>query len=157
MSSHIFFFTIRFKINIEKSSVIISVLIHQCKIHAVWQVHRHCYIFGLIRGEIDSWIWVGIKYGIYNKYLPVNWAMPSKNSNILYTWHTLLGCSLLQDYERQQVIRNRFRGIHACAGIFKQSMGTRNRVGIGLLYRSARLHRLAELIPWNWFLGSFKV
>ncbi len=34
------------------------------------------------------------------------------------------------------------------AGIFKQSMGVRNRVGIGLSYRSARLHRLAEL-----FLG----
>jgi hypothetical protein len=43
------------------------------------------------------------------------------------------------------------------AGIFKQSMGARNRVGIGLLYRPARLHRLAETIPWNRFLGSFKV
>jgi hypothetical protein len=38
-----------------------------------------------------------------------------------------------------------------CAGIFKQSMGARNR---GLSYR---LHRLAELIPWNRFLGSVKV
>ncbi len=35
-----------------------------------------------------------------------------------------------------------------CAGIFKQNMGTRNRVGIGLSNRpAARLHRLAELIP----------
>jgi hypothetical protein len=33
-------------------------------------------------------------------------------------------------------------------------MGTRNRVGIGLSYRHARLHRLAEFIPWNRFLGS---
>jgi hypothetical protein len=33
------------------------------------------------------------------------------------------------------------------AGIFIQSMGARNRVGIGLSYRPARLHRLAELIP----------
>jgi hypothetical protein len=40
------------------------------------------------------------------------------------------------------------------AGIFKQS---RNRVGIGLSYRPARLHRLAELVPWNRFLGSIKV
>ena len=32
------------------------------------------------------------------------------------------------------------------AGIFKQS---RNLVGIGLSYRPARLHRLAESIPWN--------
>jgi hypothetical protein len=35
------------------------------------------------------------------------------------------------------------------AGIFKKSMGARHRVGIGLLYWPARLHRLAEFIPWN--------
>ncbi len=40
------------------------------------------------------------------------------------------------------------------AGIFKQSKGARNQVGIGLLYRPARLHMLAEFIPWNPFLGS---
>jgi hypothetical protein len=28
-------------------------------------------------------------------------------------------------------------------------MGARNRVGIGLSYRPARLHRLTELVPWN--------
>jgi hypothetical protein len=33
------------------------------------------------------------------------------------------------------------------AEIFKQSMGAWNRVGIGISYRPARLHRLAELIP----------
>jgi hypothetical protein len=43
------------------------------------------------------------------------------------------------------------------AGIFRQSMGARNQVGIGLLYRPARLHSLAEPIPWNRFLGSIKV
>ncbi len=43
------------------------------------------------------------------------------------------------------------------AGIFKQSMGARNRVGLGFSYRPARLHRLAELIPWNRFLGSLTV
>ncbi len=42
------------------------------------------------------------------------------------------------------------------AGIFKQSMGARNRVGIGLSYHPARLHRLAESIPWNRFLGILK-
>ncbi len=31
------------------------------------------------------------------------------------------------------------------AGIFKQSMGSRNQVGIGLSYRPARLHRLAGI------------
>jgi hypothetical protein len=34
-----------------------------------------------------------------------------------------------------------------CAGILEQSMGAKNRVGIGLLYRPAWLHRLAESIP----------
>jgi hypothetical protein len=35
-------------------------------------------------------------------------------------------------------------------------MGARTRVGIGLSHRPARLHRLAELVPWNRFLGSIK-
>jgi hypothetical protein len=36
--------------------------------------------------------------------------------------------------------------------------GARNRVGIGLSnHRPAGLHRLAELIPWDRFLGSLKV
>jgi hypothetical protein len=43
------------------------------------------------------------------------------------------------------------------AGIFKKSMGARHRVGIGLSYRPAMLHRLAELMPWHRFLGSIKV
>jgi hypothetical protein len=40
------------------------------------------------------------------------------------------------------------------AGISKQSMGARNRAGIGLSYRPTRLHRLAEFIPLNRFLSS---
>ncbi len=43
------------------------------------------------------------------------------------------------------------------AGIFKISMGARHRVGIGLSYRPARLHRLAELMSLNRFLGSINV
>jgi hypothetical protein len=43
------------------------------------------------------------------------------------------------------------------AGIFKQSMGSWNRVGIVLPYRPARLHSLAELVPWNRFLGFLKI
>jgi hypothetical protein len=34
--------------------------------------------------------------------------------------------------------------------------GARKRVGIGLSYRPARLHRLAKSTPWSRFLGSFK-
>ncbi len=47
-----------------------------------------------------------------------------------------------------------FSYVHLCAGIFKQSM---NRAGIGFSYRSARLHSLAALVPWNRFLDSLKV
>ncbi len=43
------------------------------------------------------------------------------------------------------------------AGIFKKSMGARNRGGIGLSYRPARLHRLAEFIPWNQFRGPIRL
>jgi hypothetical protein len=43
------------------------------------------------------------------------------------------------------------------AGIFKESMGARNRGGRGLSYRPARLHRLAEFIPWNRFRGPIHV
>jgi hypothetical protein len=41
-----------------------------------------------------------------------------------------------------------------CAGILEQSMGARNRVGLGLSYRPARI---PESIPWNPFLGSLKI
>jgi hypothetical protein len=47
--------------------------------------------------------------------------------------------------------------IYSRVKIFKQSMGTRNRVVMRLLYLPARLHRLAEFIPWNRFLGSINV
>ncbi len=39
------------------------------------------------------------------------------------------------------------------AGLFKKSMGAKNRGGIGLSYRPARLHRLAEFIHQNQFRG----
>ncbi len=45
---------------------------------------------------------------------------------------------------------------HSSAGIFKQFMGARNRVGIELLYRPARLFSLAELVSWNRFLAPSK-
>jgi hypothetical protein len=43
------------------------------------------------------------------------------------------------------------------AGIVKQSMGARNRVGIGLSYRLARLHCLPVMVPWNRFLRTLEV
>ncbi len=40
-----------------------------------------------------------------------------------------------------------------------ESMWARNRIGMGLSYRPARLHSLAELIPWNrfWTPKKFKI
>jgi hypothetical protein len=43
------------------------------------------------------------------------------------------------------------------AGIFKKSMGAKHRGGIGFSYRPARLHRLAEFIPWNQFRGPINI
>ncbi len=46
--------------------------------------------------------------------------------------------------------------VEYCAGIIEPSMRARNRIGIGLSYRPARLHRLTKLIPWHRILGSLK-
>jgi hypothetical protein len=45
----------------------------------------------------------------------------------------------------------------ARAGIFKKSVGARHRGGIGFSYRPARLHRLAEFIPWNRCRGPIDI
>jgi hypothetical protein len=60
------------------------------------------------------------------------------------------------DYPANRRFIGDFRGLDLRAGIFKQSMGARNRVGIGLSYQPARLHRLEELLSWNRILGSLK-
>jgi hypothetical protein len=44
----------------------------------------------------------------------------------------------------------------SCAGIFKQSMGARNKVGLWLSYRPARLHNLAEIGFLESILGHRK-
>ncbi len=49
------------------------------------------------------------------------------------------------------------RPLLSWAGIFKKSMAARNRGGIGLPYRPARLHRLADSNPRNRFLVSLNV
>jgi hypothetical protein len=45
----------------------------------------------------------------------------------------------------------------ARAGIFKKSMGAKHRGGIGFSYRPAMLHRLAEFIPWNQCQGPINI
>jgi hypothetical protein len=68
-------------------------------------------------------------------------------------------CKCIPNTEYKGKLRqwSKFGTVVYWAGIFKQSMEDRNRIGIGLSYRPARLHRLAELNPWNRFLGSLEV
>jgi hypothetical protein len=67
-----------------------------------------------------------------------------------------------QNFLTSKELKNRFQGTSSArlcilSWVFKKSMGARHRVGIGLSYRPAMLHRLAELMPWHRFLGSIKV
>ncbi len=55
---------------------------------------------------------------------------------------------LSKDWMNEPYASNFLPCAPSCAGIFKQSMGARNRVGIGLSYRPARLHTVWQ----NWFL-----
>ncbi len=69
----------------------------------------------------------------------------------------LRGCSGDKGLPNRVILVRSGRATLLWAGIFKESMGARHRGGIGLSYRPARLHRLAEFIPWNRFLGSIKM
>ncbi len=62
---------------------------------------------------------------------------------ILFIWLARMCWALLASVAHIVFLRD------VCAGVLKQSMRARNRVGIGLSYRPARLqvHSLAELVP----------
>jgi hypothetical protein len=62
----------------------------------------------------------------------------------LYTLFELSAGIFLDGYRRPWSFYTLFE---LSAGIFEQSMGARNRVGIGLSYRPAMLHKLAGSIP----------
>jgi hypothetical protein len=89
-----------------------------------------------------------------NLYILTDFTLPSPLSNV--------DCNCAGFLEQSMGARNRVViGLSyrpARAGILKQSRGARNRVEIGLSYRPARLHRLAEFIPCrNRFLGFINV
>jgi hypothetical protein len=82
-----------------------------------------------------------------------------KSFAFLSVWHRVVvpACQARQPYARVNYIPQfSYYEYGYRAGIFIPTMGAGNRVGIGLSYRPARLHRLAEFIPWNRFLGSLK-
>jgi hypothetical protein len=94
----------------------------------------------------------------WTKTSPNRWAKPLRLSIF-----GLSGPQKLAKSATFSIIQYRYR-LHApfpharsSAGILEQSVGARNRVEIGLSYRSDRLHRLAESNPWNRFLVSLKV
>ncbi len=84
-------------------------------------------------------------------------APPSGGALQLQYKREFIGFTKIRFTSLSETVAGKFNDNSSCAGIFKQSMEARNRVGIGLSYRPARLHRLAELIPWNRFRGSLKV
>ncbi len=56
-------------------------------------------------------------------------------------WETRVSVEEMWETFRANPTVRRFHG-EDCAGIFKRSIGARNRVGIGLSYRPARIHKL---------------
>jgi hypothetical protein len=123
---------------------------------------RQCWNFRTIYG--DSWVVVPYR----NWFLGIDSWAPSKIKNP-YSDMPLHATRTREDaafspgiFKQSMGARNRVRiGLlyrPASARILEQSMGARNRVGISLSYRPARLlYSLAELVPWNRFLGSLKV
>jgi hypothetical protein len=79
--------------------------------------------------------------------LPIDYCFSWRKRKYLEIKTTLLILKNAQRFPRSETN----------SGILEQSMGARNRVGIGLSYCPARLHRLAESIPGNRYLGSLKV
>jgi hypothetical protein len=71
-------------------------------------------------------------------------------------WSIVSGVHLPLDKGKIQRNELHVAGLHR-AGIFKKSMGARHRGGIGFSYRPARLHRLAEFIPWNQCRGPINI
>ncbi len=94
----------------------------------------------------------GVTVELKTSFLRPKIATPHKNGKIKDDFfRTTLRFSLEKQY------RQRIQGVATTqCWYFKQSMGARNRVGIGLSYRPARLYSLAELVPWNRFLGPLK-
>ncbi len=99
-------------------------------------------------------------------YCITKWKLPQTAFNLREELHVISSLcdsagmqSQGHEFLNFKGARNRFQRVNSAsqwslvglyrAGNFKESMGARNRRGIGLSYRPARLHRLAEFIPWN--------
>ncbi len=85
--------------------------------------------------------------GLRNRFLLERLQIRALTQRI---FHRIWGCHTLA-----RMLKIPYRWLYS-AGILVQSMGVRNRVGIGSSYWRAKRHRLADSISWNWFLGSLK-
>ncbi len=124
-----------------------------------------------IRDPKSFWPWTRDKHpGSATLFCTRNVSVSQSNRSVFYnrirasSFHSVCSWNqaLLGPHNRKVNILLQLLGYSTisasvfCAGIFKQSMGARNRVGIGLSYQPARLHSMAELVPWIRFLGSLK-
>jgi hypothetical protein len=91
---------------------------------------------------------------ILNKVIHTPFALRRRRQNLPYKF--CISISLKTAESWQDASRRASEGIVQCWN-FKTIYGGWNPLGIGLWYRPGRLQRLAELIPWNRFLGSLTV
>ncbi len=118
--------------------------------YTIWQIFLFQIYFAHFFVKKLLWcFYAGLRY--YKISLSPRW----KDFLNFMLWRLLCPFKLLKFFSDDTVLCD--GSIGTSAGIFKQSMGARNRGGIGLSYRPTRLHSLAELVSWNRFLGSLKV
>jgi hypothetical protein len=82
---------------------------------------------------------------------PVDCLKIFQQRPVLFLHENAASCQLLSIHKASKIAAMTGR---ISAGIFKQFVGAKNRVGIGLSCRPARLHSPAEQVPWNRFFGS---
>ncbi len=122
---------------------------------------------------------IGISWGNFSQLMYFAFYVPHTLYNLNPPWHTSTSERIEWYIEGQAFLRSYYSAPRpsfsslshqqvaslsqsSCVSpvqswIFKESMGARNRGGRWLPYRPARLHRLAEFIPWNRFRGPIRL
>jgi hypothetical protein len=117
----------------------------------IFEGARHQFLTHTLSACISSWRTRSVQ-------APVPKAVPyAHDQHVLKGPFQIWNFYAYDEHTRKKLILMLRVRISSCAGIFRQPMRARNRVGIRLSFRPARLHRLAESIPWNRLLGSIKV
>jgi hypothetical protein len=98
---------------------------------------------------------INYSYTHWSVFLFILWGLPTVLSIVSFM-ELAFTINLCSELEFLKSHRGGI-GFSYWAGIFKKSMGARHRGGIGFSYRPARLHRLAEFIPWNQCRGPINI